>query len=451
MAGVAPNQTQANALAAGLQNAGFEARVSGAGVHWQVDVTNVGDGGANVSRSVRVHCFFCERAITGLLLGMNPSNARSQLGRAQPEPYEGPEYAITLQEGKSQLSGRTRAEAEVITSVSAWLGGALPAELEKVAPFIDEKPRAMRALAARIALPLRHELGDEPSSPLWIYGEGRSCRLGQGTSGVSCGVLLGQAQVAYAGHLEPARLAVAAWLVEGADLRSLAARVPEVAVERHAELLERDPAAWHWAHLRERIAHPGDVLAPLRELVETLASLPSARTFYSYSSLNRLCFSASSHYPWVDQGLPIVGRDGDGRHWVEVDGGSDFCDLATAVRRIEATLAASPIRPFFGSAPHHDRPLVAEALERRGSPLRPRLEQRGAWYRLVVASRDGTRQCTVEGRRVTFVEGDRWRLAEWPTIDGVAGGLHAYLEEGASFAAAAATGEGKDLSVRKGA
>jgi hypothetical protein len=100
--------------------------------------------------------------------------------------------------------------------------------------------------------------------------------------------------------------AVSAWLVGRMPLGVLAERVTGVELERHAEILESEPARWHWLHVRDRLAETDDVLAPLRELIEVLTARRIATTFYTYSSLNRLCFSASSHYPWVDEGLPVV-------------------------------------------------------------------------------------------------------------------------------------------------
>ena len=86
---------------------------------------------------------------------------------------------------------------------------------------------------------------------------------------------------------------VAAWLLEGATLAQLAGRGADV--ERHAEVLEIDPARWHWLHVRDRIADPNDVLAPLAPLIRLLMESPIASRFYTYSSLYSLCFSPSSH------------------------------------------------------------------------------------------------------------------------------------------------------------
>ena len=158
--------------------------------------------------------------------------------------------------------------------------------------------------------------------------------------------------------------AVAIWLVEGVPVQALAVRVAGVTLGRHAEVLETDPALWHWLHVHDRIADDRDVLAPLRPLMELLAASPVATAFYTYSSLNRLCF-------YLQLPLSLGPRriadcvSGEGACGVATldpspavaDGaiGYDFRPAATV---IEEMLAAAPVRPFFGSEPHHDLTLL---------------------------------------------------------------------------------------------
>lgn len=147
-----------------------------------------------------------------------------------------------------------------------------------------------------------------------------------------------------------------------------------------------------------------------------VALSPIATRFYTYSSLNRLCFSASSHYPWVDEGLPVVAPNAGGAYLI----GTAPCELEPAVKLIEATLLASPVQPFFGSAPLHEHPLLSECLARLGSDLRPQLIQHGAWYELIVAAAAGAKRCIVSARHVAFVDTSGRLDASWPTLeDGV--------------------------------
>jgi hypothetical protein len=274
------NASMAHHLVQRLAAAGIRGRVAGNGVHWHVDVEPVG------TRAVIVHCFWYDRAIHGLMLGPNPANARSQL-RAARAPYEGPEYYMIVRDrGVDIADGRTHEIGDAVAGARAWLAGADLEQLARDVPFIDEKGRAMRALAARIDPALRRTFGRDPTFELWIYGDGRSCKLAlEDDDSISCAFLLGQAQVARVGPVDDAPAAVAAWLSEGLPLRLLVTHVPGVVLERHAEVLETDPARWHWLHFRDRIADPRDVLAPLRPLIEALAASPVATSFYTYSSL----------------------------------------------------------------------------------------------------------------------------------------------------------------------
>jgi hypothetical protein len=416
------NEVAAHALVARLSSVGVDARVTGAGANCQVEVAPVG------SRRMRVHCFWYERAITGLLLGINPANSRSRLPGSRVS-YEGSEYLVILYGDDVRITdGRTRIAADVVACARGWLAGVELDRLVSEVPFIDEKPRTMRALAERLDPRLRREIGEEPAYALWVYGDGRSCEVMAGGGGtMACRFLLGQAPVAHAAYVSDVPAAVAAWLVARVPVRQLAAWVPGVELERHADVLDSNPARWHWLHVRDRIADPDDILAPLRELMQALAASPVTTRFYSYSSLNRLCFSASSHFPWVDDGLPVVAPAGDGAYLV----GSTRCDLARAIEMIEMTLGDYPVQPFFGSAPHHELPLLSECLARQGSALRPQVVQHASWYELEVAN--AGRYCRITGRSVVFTEANRQLYASWPTLDDAVRAIRRFLEDRVSF------------------
>lgn len=418
-----PNESAAHELVVQLIAAGIAARVTGGGVHWQVDA------GPAASRTMRVHCFWYERASSGLFLGMNPSNARSRLHGAR-LPYEGPEYLVILHDGGVLVAdGRSHKAAEAVACARAWLAGNGIDRLVRELPFVDEKRRAMKLVAERLDGRLRWEIGTDPAYELWVYGDGRSCCVASGDDTMTCRFRLGPAQVAMGAALSDVPAAIATWLIDRVPVRTLATEIGGIELERYAEVLETDPAEWHWSHLRDRIADPDDVLAPLRDLILALAASPVAAAFYSYSSLFHLCFSASSHYPWVDHGLPKVISTGDGAYLV----GDMRCNLDRAVELIEATLATSPIRPFFGSAPQHELPILAEGMARQGSVLRPQLEQHGGWYELVVADAMRARQCRVTNRSVAFMEAAGQLYATWPTLDDAVSAICRYCEEGATL------------------
>ena len=244
-------------------------------------------------------------------------------------------------------------------------------------------------------------LGWRPVGP---RRERRCTRIWSMRSRRSCTFFIGDAAIAQA--LDPIDFPdhVAAWLLEGATLAELAGRGVELG--RHAEVLESgDAARWHWLRVRDRVANPEDVLAPLAPLISLVIASPIASRFYSFSSLNRLCFSASSHYPFVGQ-YPVVYPGPDGKYFVD----DVPCSLRDAVARIESALAASSIEPFFGSATDYEATLLAESLGRHGSAIQPRIIRRGSssdvW--LIVPPRqcsvaDTILECFGEGRKVCVI------------------------------------------------
>jgi hypothetical protein len=301
----------ARAFAAKLAAVGIESRVSQRG---DLDVGPVG------SRSLLIHCFWDVWAISGVRLGANPANAGNRL-LASEGRYEGPDYLVILRDGTDQIAdGRTLDRADALTCARLWLAGKELDELVREVSCVDVRRRAMEALASAISPELEWEIGWDPAYELWVYGADRSC-LVVPEDGVACNFRLGPAHAARAQSVRDIHDAIAAWLIDRLSLAALAARVPEVVLDRHAELLETDPARWHWLLVRDRLANTTDVPVPLRDLLEALIASPIATRFYSYWSHDRLCFSASSHYPWVGVGVPVVTPIDD-----------HTCDVGGAVR-----------------------------------------------------------------------------------------------------------------------
>jgi hypothetical protein len=423
---VTDQERLAHDLVARLADAGVQGTATGGGVHWRVDLATAG-------RSMRVHCFWYGD-VSGLVLGMNAANARAS-AHERPSARTGPEYAVTVRDGAMSADGRTHDVAQVLTCAKEWLGGCSPVRLAMTVPFIDRLGRAMRAIAERIDPRLGWELGGDPSYALWVHRDGRSCELKLTGDALDCVFRVGQASVAFASFVDDPAGATSAWLLDRISVTEVPARIDGAALERHAEVLEADPARWHWLHMRDRIADPDDVLADLRPLHERLAASPVATRFFSYSSLNRLCFSASSHYPWVDPGLPAIAPAEDDRYAL----GRDVLNLEAAVALIESTLSAFPIPPFFGSAYHLEHRVLAARLKTLGSPLEPLLAPRGAWFDVVVPAVTSARRCRVSprddwtGRRnerteLTLIEGASSVSATWPSWDDAIVALRRFCE-----------------------
>jgi hypothetical protein len=153
------NELRAKVLAAGLRVRGIDARVKGRGVHWQVAVRSAG------GRSARVYCYWYERAISALMVGMNPANSRSRL-RAPVTPYEGPEYQVVVDEtGARVVEGRTRSMKEAIRCVRGWLRGASLDELAVKTPFLDQQYRELSTIGAGLDPRLQWEILDPE---IWV-------------------------------------------------------------------------------------------------------------------------------------------------------------------------------------------------------------------------------------------------------------------------------------------
>lgn len=392
-----PEEAAARELYAHLLEVGSDVRLEGEGVHWHVRLTAP-------PRGCVVDCFVYPPA-PDLVLGPNPKNARAS-GRPTFERKQGVEYHLVLGEHGARVAGGRTQDRDVLKAcVRRWLDDRVSFdELQREWPFVDQTRRRMREIGAELA-PLigdhaRWVIEAEIGYELWVYGEGRSCQIHPPRGALA--FHLGQQQVAFAeGVASPAREA-ARWVVDRPTLDELARILPGVRVERHAELLARgEHAAWHWAFMRERMADPGDVLFRMRGLVERMLARPTFTRFFTFTSLTRLCFSASSHFPWVNRGLPPVDLDEEGRVWI----GDQSMSEDEALSRLEELLASYPVEPFFGSAPHHELPILERALVEAGSDLRPVLRQRRQWFGVVIER--GDRACRVgfEDRSLGLHEG----------------------------------------------
>jgi hypothetical protein len=350
---------------------GGDARVVGGGVHWSVEVSRA-------QRACTIVCFW--------------------YGNASGPARTGAEYLVSFRDATRQVAGgRTHDMDAVLAAVQHWLDGKTLADVEQQSPFVDKRRRRMRELLAALGPAcgdaVRCEIERSIRFELWAYGTGRSCQLhvGEGDT-VSASFLLGPAQVAFGDVTADPAAPISRWL-HGAALAELAAS--GIALEAHAELLENgDTTRWHWSHVRDRTKDPTDVLASSRPLVERLAERELPTRFFSYSSMSRFCFSASSHYPWVDRDLPVIyPPHGSSGYVVEVGTTRTECEIDRAVEVIERALAACPLAPFFGSAAHVTIAPLDTLLAAAGTSLRAELRQRSQWFEAAVVQ--GDRRCAV--------------------------------------------------------
>lgn len=257
-------------------------------------------------------------------------------------------------------------------------------------------------------------------------GGDRTCELRPLGDGVSCAFRIGSQQIAFAGAVADPAGATAAWLLDRVTIGALA-RLSGVELERYAEVLEQDPARWHWLHVRDRLADPDDVLRRVFPLLEALAASPIATRFYTFSSLWSLCFSSSSHYPWVLDGLPAVWPAGEGSYQI----GEATYDVGGALAAIEAALGAAPVAPFFGTSLDLEAPALHARLAAIGSALVPALRQREQWREVIVEI--GERRCNARCEHLTFEQPGAELRGRWSSLDTAARAIHRYLELGATL------------------
>jgi hypothetical protein len=128
--------------------------------------------------------------------------------------------------------------------------------------------------------------------------------------------------------------------------------------------------------------------------------------------MSSLCFSASSHYPWVSDGLPAIvahrGRHHVGR--VGSDGSDAYESVDDAVDAIERMLTACPVRPFFGTRVDLDHATVGAALAALGSALRPTLRRSGPWSSIEIVH--GDQSAALIDLTIRWSDGEKTRCAD---------------------------------------
>lgn len=269
-------------------------------------------------------------------------------------PQGGCEYEVMLFSLATRCaSGRTPAIDEAISAAREWMAGAAIAGLESQLPFLNAMRHRLEALEAAIAPRIAGvaECFVDPDGlrTLTVRGERRICCVLPDDEGVDCkfsldGVELASGEIGRA----PADV-VEAWM-RGCALTELASHGIHIGPD--AEMFERgEYLRWHWRNVLDAAAAPSERSRPARELIERLAQSPIATRFYTYRSLSIFCFTASSAFPWADNGLPKIHspHQAGERYRVLIGDQMTECSLDEAVELTERCLAAYPVKPFWGA------------------------------------------------------------------------------------------------------
>lgn len=372
----------------------------GGGVHWHVDATH----GA---RSCRVHCFHYGDMAGALVIGpKGNAHLRHVSARRPPEVRSGAEFLTYFLEGAEEVaSGRTQDENVTVDALTRWLAGGSLTSLHDAHEHIDREFRAHRALASALkaellkrgtaaTVKLEKELG--PSYELWVYSEGRACQLASLPHGsVGCALLLASTQVV---RIEVPTSAAAielvdSWLTEQQSIADIRSAFPGAEVSPHAEQFEAgDVAGWLWSNLLDGAGAGDPVLEVYRPLLLEIVARPTVSSFFAFTSLNRLCFSLCSHYPFETRAMPMVVPAGDEtlpRYKAATAEARIEGDASEVAAFLEDVLTGVQTRPWHGVAGELLIETINQALEEQGLELRASRVQRRQWWDVVLRSKTG--------------------------------------------------------------
>lgn len=267
----------------------------------------------------------------------------------------GADYDVYLRrrDGIALAMGWTRDVDEVVRAIDAWSDGLEVDALVAVVPFIERERRELRAFAA--AMPEGVHTREHSTALRVDAAQGaRHGWIESGRRGMSCTFTIDEGRRAQVGPGGDLHGAVRAWLIDRCGEGDLAARVPGI------ELLEL--SEWKWRRLLDDSRDPRSHRIHLVPLLTRLVASQIVRRFYPVMSLDRLGFSASSAYPFVTDGLPVIEVEHEGQPFHmrlhRVGGERTLETITETIEAIEDVLVAYPIAPFVGSAPdrpHEDR------------------------------------------------------------------------------------------------
>ncbi|MCC6738870.1 MAG: hypothetical protein IT452_07470 [Planctomycetia bacterium] len=368
-----------------------------------------------------MNCFFCGENSAVLYLGVRGNAHLSKVNVGPPPAVRrGPEYLVEFKdETPERPTGRVPELAPVLAAVRDWLVEGVSTEaLQARHPFVDAERRRLMDIAARVNARLSQQGGvarvglDErmlsrESAELWVYSAPRSARLTAGTGdSISIALLLHRTQVATGDGLaeDRAALVVRKWIDEAATTTAIHEAAPEV--ERHplgGALEEGIYAAWHWGNVLCQ-AQTDSVLKFYRPLLDRVVKSEVVSRFFSFTSLDRLCFSRCSLYPFDTSGLPIIsptaGQEAKEKPYTVQFRGRSGESLAgtdgDVFKVVEAALAKETETPYFGNV---DDPLpgrINREFAACGSTLRAVPVQRQQWLEILVSASGGTR-CRLHG------------------------------------------------------
>jgi hypothetical protein len=358
--------------------------LEGSGVHWHVDATVP-------ERTLRVHTLHSR---------------------------EGAEYLCELSlEGSLVARGSTRERDTVLHLLKMWL--VEQEALEEVYypfPFVDERQRAMRALAQEVESALVREgfsFRTELFQDLYeewhfgISGDERTCSLGWDVNEgrAHCAFVHRGTRLAVAVAVDASALTapIARWLQGGVRTEELAKDFPVISPEVYAKAYDEGAyAEWRW---KEALAwtRRGQGYQPFLAHLHLLERLSKrVQRYFIVTNLPALAFSRCPNPPFSSQGLPWVrpvSQEGSGpatRFLVGCGSEKREGDVAEVARFIEDVFEKEGDTTFYGDATESIKKPLDAALASVGSPLRLRRAHHQGGP--VMEVRQGNRRCLLAAR-----------------------------------------------------
>ncbi|MEM9074337.1 MAG: hypothetical protein AAGE52_37935 [Myxococcota bacterium] len=364
--------------------------VDGRGIRWHVIA-------AQGERAVRINCLHSGHSGALVLGAKGNRHLRHVSAQRRPAPRVGTEYDVSFEhEGTPIATGRTQDEERTLDAVCLWLSGEALSVVSDAHSFVDREQREGDRIASLLRAGLRgqfvvardNELG--PNRKVWVYGEGRSCQVASLDNGlVGCALLLASTQVARL-EISPSQTVdvVQRWL-EHASIATICASHPQTEVAPHADLFERgEISQWLWANLLDG-SQTNSVLGGYRPLIVEILRRPIVSRFFAFTSLNRLCFSLCSHFPFETRGLPVISPEGVASYRAVTEQGVIEGRATKVAAFLEQSLSTIGRAPWHGVAAEALIPSINRALASRGLEECARRVQRKQWWDVAVESSVG--------------------------------------------------------------
>ncbi|BBM85626.1 DUF6193 family natural product biosynthesis protein [Candidatus Uabimicrobium amorphum] len=371
-----------------------EVAIEGAGVHWHVEAQYK-------NRRCRIHCMYYDN-MDGLWLGMRGNaHLRGSTNDTPQITHRGVEYLISFHDNDDRIcEGRTYDYNSIYGCIRGWIIACESREkLYEKFDFIDKNTRTLKALGKQIDASQKRRGSKwrtcfEPSYTgdvgveLWVYAQRYSCRICTTPSNtIRCSFFINATLLASQDStIEDIETSVYLWTDQQITLDKLQQKFPQLQIRDFARVFERgDYSDWHWQNVLQQARSGDEVLEYYLPILEEIVVRPEIKCFFSFTSLNRLCFSRCSHYPFMTEGLPVLfpTQEGCFAHCGEYSICGNYEVICNFLSEHLERLAQPA--PFVGTIRQFFISPLNKALEKLHSDVRMEHVQQNQWSRVQAA------------------------------------------------------------------